>query len=159
MKKELKTLEIYIANDGKEFTDEKEAIKYEETVLKRLSNIEYYCISYCPDLTEGRGYYKKLFVALENPLYSKKIILDLFCEQALGSKVAWVQGCSPMENWTYAKVEKQEFDNYKHYNSYQYLEVNRIFISFSELEGFPKPLKYPTNEKEKFDDYKNYIET
>lgn len=46
---------IYIAEDGKEFTDEKSCLDYEKKFNEELAKATYWHVVHGPDLTEGRG--------------------------------------------------------------------------------------------------------
>ena len=162
MKKTTKTIDLFLASDGREFLTEAESKHYEENVLKRLKNIKYFSITYNPDTTEGRGYYSRIFVAIEAS-YSHDLIAELFCEQCIGSRVAWVMGVSMMTNWTISKITLEDFNNYKHFSYNVYAGdyghgVKRLFISNENLEGYPKAFKCPYDYKEKFANYKEYLE-
>lgn len=94
-----KQIELYVADDGKEFLSKDEAIAYENEVLSRKKNICCFRISHNPDLTEGRGYagLTYLFVECNDP-YHELMVLN-WCITNFGSPLAFVQGVSRMPKW------------------------------------------------------------
>lgn len=163
IEKEIRQTEIFKAPDGAAFLSEKEAQDYIDLVLKRKKNIRYYAIHHSPDLTEGRGMYGLLLVAIEKD-WGHKDLVELFCEQTFGSRIGWVMGCSPTTNWYISDIKEEYFNNwqqnYAQVGDYKY-PAKRLFISNQamELEGYPnKLLKMPTREHEKYQNYKDYIE-
>lgn len=50
---------VYVANDGKEFFDKEECLKYEKFLDEVLSNIKYFSIYCSPDLTENGRIYER----------------------------------------------------------------------------------------------------
>ena len=110
--------------------------------LERDENIRYFEVLYNPDLTEGRGYFKKVYVAIE--VYSNhKLYLMWYADQFLGKTIALVQGCAPVSNYILKGSTKAEWDypfaNGKAYTPEVY---KKVFISNrGNLEGFPKLTK------------------
>lgn len=102
-----KEVDVFIVN-GKEFFSKEEAKRYEESLQKRLS-YTYYRVTHNPDLTEGRGYYDMMIVAVghgyvRNALY--QYLID-----TLGKPVEMVMGVSPIDNWIVS--EPYKFDDIK----------------------------------------------
>lgn len=160
MVKKVKEVEVFVVDD-KEFLSEADANYYLTHVLGRLKNIKYYSITYNPDLTEGRGCYGRIILAIEMS-YSHSLMAELFCEHSFGSRVAWVQGCSPTVNWRVNEVQQDVFMNFeKSYTSvgdYNY-KAKKVFISNNDLEveGFIKALRMPQRNNEKFANLDEYL--
>ena len=55
MKIEKRETTVYIADDGKEFLEEKKCKQYEEEVLEEKKNIRYFETVANPELTEGEA--------------------------------------------------------------------------------------------------------
>lgn len=98
------TKEVYEAFDGKVFDNEEDCLSYE----KKNQIGALYCLVYGPDLTEGRGYSRSLYIGITangthwgDHLMAAEYIAYVLC----GSPVDFVQGCSPMRNYTLTKVE------------------------------------------------------
>lgn len=82
-----KTTTTYITSDGREWTNEKEAYEHEEAI----KGIKYFRIAHSPDLTEGRGYMRVSWIAV-NALCKHEQFAEVYCEQAFGNKWVFVQG-------------------------------------------------------------------
>lgn len=155
MEKKTITKEIFLSEDGKEFLSEDECKLYEENTLNRYKGIKYFYVFHSPDLTEGRGMYGKTFIAFENDCsYMANEYLNDWCFHLFGRAVEYVQGCSPIPNWSLHETTKEQWENRKNSKAtvgdYSY-DSKEIFISNKgDLEGYPKsrPL-----------DYKNWKET
>lgn len=76
---------IYIAKDGKEFTDKTACEKYE----KKLDSHQLWSVTHSPDLTEGRGYYGKTYLHTESASLDE---IEDFCFKKFGKKCVYVQG-------------------------------------------------------------------
>ena len=101
---------IYIAEDGKEFTDEKSCLDYEKKVADELENTTFWEVVHQPDLTEGRGYYGLTYLKVKKSSYPKtKDFVEDFCYRTYGRKITFVQGCSPMVNWTLSESSREKF--------------------------------------------------
>lgn len=104
------TKEVFITDDGREFTDKSAAEKHETEETAKERRRTYWHVSHKPDLTEGRGMYGSLYVRCEEvePYNAEMLMLD-YCFRVLGSPVAFVQGCAPMPNWQLRKIESAAF--------------------------------------------------
>lgn len=98
---------------GKEFLTMAEAEEYKRTLEERLA-YTYYTVRYSPDLTEGRGYYNAVNIAVTKG-YTKNALIHYLVE-AFGKPVVQVMGVSPMDNWTYQEGQKfttlEDLDTY-----------------------------------------------
>lgn len=99
-----KTVEVYEVG-GKEFIDRKEAEEYEKQ-LKEVLDYSYYPVTHAPDLTEGRGYYKSMIVAVK-PYHSGNVVIHYLCN-TFGKPLEFVMGVAPIDNWIVGK--KVKFD-------------------------------------------------
>lgn len=160
IEKKEKVMEVFTV-EGKEFLSEKAANDYLVNVVGRLKNMKYFTVSYNPDLTEGRGCYGKILVAVEMS-WSHKLMVELLCEQCIGSRVAWVQGCSPTSNWNIYESKKEDFEDWKKQSisvgDYSY-KAKRVFLSHKEdrIDGYPKTLKMPSRDNQKFSNLEEYL--
>ena len=149
-----KTMKLFITPDGKEFLSKSKAKSYTDNTLKRKDNIKYFKVTYGPDLTEGRGYHKLLLVAVERS-YAHKLILEEFCEKYIGSRIAWVMGAAPMENWRITESSEESFmsssKEFVYCGDYKYSE-KKLFLSNSnkELEDYPNHVVTPKREKDEY---------
>lgn len=109
MKKQVDVFKV----GNKEFFTLVEAEAYEKEVENKLS-CTYYLVTYAPDLTEGRGYYKKFLVGIKNK-YNTNAITQ-FLVTKLGQPIVKVQGVSPMDNWLVSQphnfVTIEEYQNF-----------------------------------------------
>ena len=149
-----KKIKLFVTADGKEFLSADEAKNYTNNFLKRKENIKYFKVIYGPDLTEGRGYYKLLVVAVERN-YSHKLILEEFCEKHIGSRIAWVMGVSPMERWRIQESNEEAFLNAKkefiYCGDYKYYG-KQVFLSHNKesIPGFNNHIITPKKEGEEY---------
>lgn len=82
--------------DGVEFDSMKEAEDFKNKWENLLSK-EFLEIQCNPDLTEGRGYYKEIIVAVD-PEFGENLALP-YLEGRFGGLISLVQGCSPMASY------------------------------------------------------------
>ena len=99
-----KEVDVFITEDGKEFLSEEEAREHE----KRLKDCSYWIVICNPDLTEGRGWYRKIYLTVYNG--SRNLVED-WCYENIGRKTAWVHGVVEIENWRLHKSNPEEFAN------------------------------------------------
>lgn len=88
MRVESRTVNMYIADDGKEFTSEKDCDDYE----KKIKDMRYFLITCEPDLTEGRGYYKQ-FIVKCNFGNDSMLIVQEYCRATFGRCYDFIMGC------------------------------------------------------------------
>lgn len=103
---------------GKEFLTLKEAEDYKNLLVERL-NFTYHTITYAPDLTEGRGYYKKVIVGVEKG-YNKNTLIH-FLTSTLGKPIVKVMGVSPTDSWLIK--EEQDFNTIEDLENFLNREV------------------------------------
>lgn len=87
-----KTQEIYVADDGKEFTTAVECEKYEAMLKEETKTTSYWRVVYKPDLTEGRGFYGLMYVKISKiaPHEDPKVWLMDYCFRTIGRPIAFV---------------------------------------------------------------------
>jgi len=108
-----KNVDVYIVGD-KEFLNKEEALRYEQQLNEKLK-CTYYPVSYQPDLTEGRGYYKKMIVGVKGDYSPSNAIFQYLVDQ-VGKPIEMVMGVSPIDNW---KVhEGKRFDDINELNEF-----------------------------------------
>ena len=140
MKEILKT--VFVASDGKGFDIKKDCEEYE----MRLNNLRYFVVHCNPNLTEGRGFYGRIFFVSNNiRLVQHKIIT--YMEKNYGNPIVYAQGYSETKNWTLPKeVDKEEFDSQApvRVGDYTY-KTTVVFMSDEQIEGFPTPIQITKN--------------
>lgn len=94
---------IYIAKDGKEFTDKAACEKHE----KKLDSQQLWSVTHNPDLSEGRGYYGRTYLHTESASLDE---VDDFCFKKFGSKCVYVQGARncKMSGWSVTLITNKE---------------------------------------------------
>lgn len=109
MKTETKTVEVYVTEDGREWTDKKEAQAHE----MMLENTKFFEVRSSPDLTEGRGYQNMIRVSVSGPgaKYWHELLLRDWCIRQYGGVVGFIMGCAhaPMPLWTIHQIDAAEF--------------------------------------------------
>lgn len=100
---------VYVALDGKEFTNKKDAESYEEY----LKHIKYYEVYEGADLTEGRNWYRNTLHITVTALNSHDLFLENYLYETYGNRIAFVQGFKGsnaiVENWLYTEITREEF--------------------------------------------------
>lgn len=153
MKEIEKSINVYVADDGKEFLDKTECEKYEEL----YKNIKYFVVYHSPDLNETGCFMKASVVAVYSGRYGhhKDIVLNwcvktkgypILCESVQG--YGWQDGFSVSDSQEYAKSLWDAFDKDTKTSSSQAWTFPRfddkVFLSPIEVSGFPKPFDYVT---------------
>ncbi|CUJ01638.1 hypothetical protein [Achromobacter aegrifaciens] len=100
---------IYQADDGKIFQTAGECEKYEADIAARAKRTSYWRVSHNPDLTEGRGMYGSISLEVYGPDYSADLWVRDWCFRTFGRPIAFVQGVSPMSNWTATQIDREAF--------------------------------------------------
>lgn len=145
MKQETRTQDLWVSEDGREFLTKDECEKYEKETLGRFKNIKYFRVYHSPDLTEGRGMYGLTFIAVETQWggYCAEPFAMDWCFKTFGKCVAYVQGCSPTDNWRLSECTEEDWKNRKsrkaQVGDYKY-DSKEVFLSNgTAIEGFPEP--------------------
>lgn len=148
MKKETKTQEIYIADDGAEFLKAKDCENYEKNILYREKKISYFSYAWAPDTTEGKGFNKTGYIAVEGDFGTymnlEFAIYYLFEIHGTYSKVMGVQ---PIPNWSIPKeCTKEQYMEAKGINKYD--KPVPVFLSnYGPFPWLPNPItKYKEKE-------------
>ena len=103
------TRTVFEAEDGKIFEDAAACETYEAEVKAREKRTTYWRVTHKPDLTEGRGHYGCTFLEVYGPEWSQQDLVEDFCYRTYGRPVAFVQGVSPMRNWSVFKMTREKF--------------------------------------------------
>jgi len=145
MKNETRTQEVWIAEDGREFLSEVECKEYELKVLKRLNDMKFFVVVHGPDLTEGRGHYGRTYFAVEAK-YASEYAVEDWCERRFRSRIAYVQGCGPMRNWSVHESSREQWENPQpaRVGDYNH-EPKKVYIIWGDekpLEGYPEPYRW-----------------
>ena len=141
MKTITKEIPVYVADDGKEFLDSTLCTKYEEGELKRRADIRYFRVVHSADTTEGRGYSKVTYIAVEAG-YNAELYATVYCEKTFGSRITYIQGVAPMWSWILEMIPPAAFAEGQPGKIGDYArQVDRVFLSNGKpLEGLRDPL-------------------
>lgn len=120
IKKEI-PVEIFKVGN-KEFKTKKDA---EEYILSVKDSVDkrYFKVSYSPDRTEGRGYYKGMLVITSSEL-GENLVFE-FLNKILGSPIVYVMGVSPMPNYVVTEVEVKSYDEAQDLKKEGYIGLGR----------------------------------
>lgn len=148
MKKQTKTQEIFIAEDGTEFLVEKDCENYEKNILSREKKISYFSYCFGPDTTEGRGFNNVGYIAVEGDFGTymnlEFAIYYLFKTHGTFSKVMGVQ---PIPNWSMPKeITKGQYMECRGMSKYD--KPVPVFLSnYGPFPELPNPItKYKEKE-------------
>lgn len=151
MKEIEKSVNVYVADDGKEFLDKTECEKYEE--LRK--DIQYFVVHCRPDLNETGVFTTVNVVAVHAVRYGhhKDIVCNwcvkqkgypILCESVQG--YGWQSGFSISDDQEYAKKLWDDFSKDRKVSKAQSWTFPRfgekVFLSEIEIDGFPKPFDY-----------------
>lgn len=143
MKTEIRKTVVYLAEDGKEFLSENECKKYEKTVLEDKKNIRYFCVRYCPDLTETGLFQKQMFVAVLSRYHHREIV-ENWCVNEKNLEIIGesVQGCGFQPHFEIVKCTEEEYFRSKigriTGESFKVYDQGQYFLSPKKVEGFPE---------------------
>ena len=100
------TREVYVADDGALFSDADACADHEKRIRDLAAKTSYWAVIHNPDLDEGRGYYGRNYIECFGPEGEAELLVKDWCYRTYGSPAAFVQGCSLMENWSLARLDK-----------------------------------------------------
>lgn len=103
------TKTVFVADDGTEFASEKACREHEERVAREEAETSYWRVICKPDLTEGRGYYRSLYLKVVGVRYEPEAWVEDWCHRTLGRPLAFVQGVAPMRSWSVSEITKESF--------------------------------------------------
>lgn len=120
----------YVADDGKEFTNERECKEYEKTLNC------YWSIMFGPDTTEGRGFTRRIEIntyGINRTDYEIELLLEYWCYKHFGAPVDFVMDVAPIDAYKVFKSTRESFVDYDNnistiYCKAQYLN-NRIELT------------------------------
>ena len=87
-------------------------------------------ISSEPDLTKGRGWYRFSYLKVYTNVGCDQALVEDWCYRTFGRKIAFVQGCSPVENWRISKIDEKTYRNASEAPK-QFYEVGFFDLAFT----------------------------
>ena len=133
-------VEVFIV-DGVEFDSIEEAEKFKKKWENLLSK-EFLEVSCHPDLTEGRGYYQEIIVAVD-PEFGENLALP-YLKGRFGGLISLVQGCAAMASYSINNKgtfkERSELENFlerktSSLGNYHSEKRELVFLSVPKEEG------------------------
>lgn len=105
---------VFISDDGREFTSEKDCKDWEEHYRKLKKNLAYFSVNHSPDLTEGRGMQRTtLYGVLADEgsgTPSQTLLLHYLFEANKGAVTKWYCD-APHALWRHRSISEGEFDS------------------------------------------------
>jgi hypothetical protein len=102
---------IYITDDGKAFTDKKEATIHET----KLNNVKNYLVRYSPDLTEGRGF-QAAGIVMVHAKGSHKEFVEHWCYKKFGNRIDFCMGAygsnAITDSWDIKEASEDDLRKY-----------------------------------------------
>jgi len=95
---------IYETEDNKQFFTKNEAESHE----RELKNTKYFKVFCNPDLMEGRGFNNTLYFGIKSIFECHKLFMEEYCIRKFNSKIAWVMGVQPIENYIICEIQSEE---------------------------------------------------
>ena len=146
MEKKTKTVEVFVAEDGKEFINEEDCSKYENGTLKDKKNIRYYIVRCNPDLTETGCMMSEIPVAVLSVYGCHANIVANWCVKEKNMPIIGegVQGYGFQEHFQVNLIRESDYFSSvagKKAVSGCYAQ-ERVFLSPKNVEGFPENYDY-----------------
>lgn len=139
-----RTIQTFVANDGKEFSTEAECLAYEQNILHK---IKYFCVDFDFDLTEGRGWQNNAYLAVVpvRDADPKDIAIE-FALRNYGCGhylVSGVQGYGAQKTFHVREISKKAYDEHKGIQWTEFINVpKQLLLSPIFIEGYPAPYDY-----------------
>ena len=128
---------VFISEDGREFTSEKDCRDWEAHYSNLKRNLSYYRVNHSPDLTEGRGMRcTTLFgvLAEENSgTPSENLLLQYLFEQNKGAVTRWYCD-APHSLWLHYKISEAEFESH-HLGLIHGIKTDKKYLRWSRKAG------------------------
>ena len=139
-------MDVYVAEDGKEFTNEEDCSKYENGTLKDKKNIRYYIVRCNPDLTETGCMMSEIPVAVLSVHGCHADIVANWCVKEKNMPIIGegVQGYGFQEHFQVNTIRESDYFSSvagKKAVSGCYAQ-ERVFLSPKNVEGFPENYDY-----------------
>lgn len=145
MKKETKMMDVYVAEDGKEFANEEDCSKYEDG-LKDKANIRYFRVLCNPDLTETGWFTSEIPVAVLSKHGLHSGIVANWCVKKKKIPIigVGVQGYGFQNHFEIQQISEADYfssENGKKIGRGRY-QQERVFLSPRAVEDFPLNYDY-----------------
>lgn len=139
-----RTIQTFVANDGKEFQTEAECLAYEQDILHK---IKFYCVDFDFDLTEGRGWTNNAYLAVvpvrdvdPKDIAIEFALINYGCGHYL---VSGVQGYGAQKTFHVREISKKAYDEHKGIQWTAYKNIpEQLLLSPISIEGYPAPYDY-----------------
>ena len=139
-----RTIQTFVANDGKEFQTEAECLAYEQNILHK---IKYFCVDFDFDLTEGRGWQNNAYLAVvpvrdvdPKDIAIEFALINYGCGHYL---VSGVQGYGAQKTFHVREISKKAYDEHKGIQWTAYKNIpEQLLLSPISIEGYPAPYDY-----------------
>lgn len=152
MEKRTESVEFFVAFDGEKFLNQADCEKHEakvQALQKRMAGMQFFVLTYRPDLTEGRGFYGRVHIAIDGYPQGYPVRARVLKAAFLlgGDPIQFVQGAAPMEGWVLTEStaerwarrasDRPKVGDYDH-------DPEELFLSDgSGIDGFPPPAFAP----------------
>lgn len=151
MKKETRMMDVYVAEDGKEFANEADCSKYEDGVLRDKKNIRYFRVFCDPDLTETGCMMTEIPVAVLSEYGCHSGIVANWCVRYKKLPIIGqgVQGWGFQEHFRIMQMSEADYfssENGKKVSTGCWQSA-RVFLSPRPVDGYPLNYDYITEWK------------
>lgn len=128
----MKTIQItkYISDNGVQFDNENDCIKYEET----LKNVKYFAIVYCPD-SNDESYQKRKLVIVNADRFHDTLILSTALKLTEGKTLHLGYGGRFFPEFKVNEISLETFEKFKNQEG---TDKYVAFISNEKVLGFPE---------------------
>lgn len=149
MKEEVVTTTVYIAEDGKRFTEKNDCEKYEKEVLALKKNVKYFRVYHNPDLTEKGTLDSIMLVAVYCTNLCHADIVENWCVKNRNLPILGesVQGYGFQRHFDVSESTEEEFMSFEKDKSIDKVwrtpyMTEQHFLSPVKVEGYPEPFNY-----------------
>jgi hypothetical protein len=139
-----RTIQTFVANDGKEFQTEAECLAYEQDILHK---IKFYCVDFDFDLNEGRGWTNNAYLAVVpvRDADPKDIAIE-FAMRIYGRGhylTSGVQGYGAQKTFHVREISKRAYDERRGIQWTAFKNTpEQLLLSPISIEGYPAPYDY-----------------
>lgn len=143
MEKKIVEKTVYVADDGEEFSTEKECLNHEELVREVYAKIKYFCVHHSPDLTETGLFQGRTYVAVFTDYYHKELVYQ-WAFKKIGAIIGpSVMGYGFQSHFAVYEIDKKQYDDKMGVKwGGVMVKADQILLSPSPIKGFPENYDY-----------------
>lgn len=103
------TKQIFIAEDGAEFSNEQEAAKYELDLQEEKRISSYWRVDWAADCTETGNCTQRTYLKVKHSGFCLQKLVEDYCFRTFGRPIAFVQGVAVTVNWWCQPIDEKVY--------------------------------------------------